>query len=192
MIDHFAAHPWRADEFYSFYVIAGDPALAARIGELQKAYDFPNLALIESDELHITVQGVGFVPQVSDSELQQTLDAARQALQGIARHQAKLAPVLVGPSGPIVPVLDCPSLHQARRALRDIVMETGPDYEAAGAEVFFPHMSLAYSMYEANPETEPDVAAGHGEIDIDAISLVRLRRAAGHYRFDEVETLALS
>ncbi|NMO36720.1 2'-5' RNA ligase family protein [Streptomyces sp. GMY01] len=102
------------------------------------------LTLIPDQWLHLTMQGIGFVGEVSEQDVHAVVDAARPRLAALPVFDAQLGPAVVDPEAVLLPVQPSDAVVAVRDAIREAigdVLGTVPEK----ADGFRPHVSVAYS-----------------------------------------------
>jgi hypothetical protein len=89
----------------------------ARLSEL------PGLDLVPAKWLHITMQGLGFVDEVSAGEVQQIAAAVRRRCADLARLRLRLGPAVLDPEAIMLPVAPADAVRQLRTAMRAGIAE---------------------------------------------------------------------
>ncbi|MFJ9719935.1 2'-5' RNA ligase family protein [Streptomyces sp. NPDC101213] len=153
-----------------------------------------SLTLIPDRWLHLTMQGVGFVNEVADADVQAIVERARARLAQVPAFDVQLGPAFVDPEAVLLPARPDEPLQQVRRAVRAAigdVMDEVPE-EADG---FRPHVSVAYSAAEGPAEPVVQALAGLGErsarVRISAADLIVIHRDNRMYEWETYASVAL-
>jgi 2'-5' RNA ligase len=182
--------------FYTFHVTFSDgPAvqsLAAKARE--RLARQPPLDLVPEEWLHLTMQGVGFADEVSDSDLSAVVSAARNELAVVSPVTVMIGPPVVASEGVTCWASPPRALDPVRDAVRaGIAGAWGPERVPETAE-WSAHVSVAYAA--ADGPGDPIEAALDGlsdvaEATIRTVDLIRLRRDQRVYEWDTVASLPL-
>ena len=180
---------------YHWLVPVGDDVGAIDLASrCQRKLPTEGLDPIPGPWIHLTVRRAGYEDEVSPAELSKLVAKTESEMSGTSRFKLQLIPLAGSPGAvrlsvaPWAPLMD---LYQA-------VQVTGsPTAGPSAAEVFRPHVGVAYSAAEQPPgpiqQAVRTAAEGLAsvEIEVDRISLVRMWRTAGWYEWTEVETVLL-
>lgn len=132
--------------FYTWHLTFEDaPEVQQLAAEYRAALaDVPGLDLIPDPWLHLTMQGLGFVGEVSEAEARKIADEAAERLAAIPAFNLALGPAIVTPEALLLTVNPAEPVFAVRTAIRDaigVVWQEVPE----GADGFQPHVSVAYS-----------------------------------------------
>jgi 2'-5' RNA ligase len=198
LTDHWYWRPgWRPDrQFYTWHLtFEHQPDLHHLVTDLQDRLALPGLDLVPLDGLHLTMQGVGFVDEVPDSDIQLIVAEARRRCADLAPLRLSLGPVdpdaegiglLVTPWQPVEQLRDC--IRAAISAVCAHVPEP--------ADGFRPHVTIAYS---GEPTSTAPIRERLAELrslpaataTIRTASVIALRREHRVYRWSPVSALTL-
>jgi 2'-5' RNA ligase len=185
--------------FYAWHVNTFDDA--ERIHQLADQYQaelstVPGLDMIPPEWLHLTMQGVGFVEDVSPTQLEALLQAARIRLKELepvkARfHRPVIRPEAIAlPPTPVVPVQEI--RHTVRAAIADVF---GASAVPDNADGYQPHISLAYVDAEQSASATlaaiERVNAAPADVTINAVSLIEMHRDNRMYEWRTIEAVPL-
>lgn len=197
--DHWWWRPgWRIGRwFYTWFLTFEGQQDVHRLARVyQDRLDVPNLDLVPLEWLHLTMQGVGFVDEVSDEEAERIANAGQARCANLGPFMLTLGPARVASEGvtlkvaPTEPV--CALREVLRAAIGDVwsaerVPETGKE--------FIPHVSLAYSnaVACAAPVVEivERVSTRLASMTVTAVHLIVLNRDARVYRWGVFATVGL-
>ncbi|WP_234021958.1 MULTISPECIES: 2'-5' RNA ligase family protein [unclassified Streptomyces] len=152
------------------------------------------LTLIPDQWLHLTMQGIGFVGEVSEQDVHAVVDAARPRLAALPVFDAQLGPAVVDPEAVLLPVQPSDAVVAVRDAIREAigdVLGTVPEK----ADGFRPHVSVAYSA-EDGP-AEPVIKALSGirvvpaQARISSAELIVIHRDNQMYEWKPFATVPL-
>lgn len=138
----------------------------------------PNYDLVPFEWLHLTTQGIGFVDQFSEGEV----DEIVQKVKGKLLYQERFS-VLFNPPEVYREAISCPitpveALNGVRTSIRESISEVLGN--VSEPEVFHPHVSLAYSNAEgvSKPivESIKAITANSVNVEISNVDLIRLGR----------------
>ncbi|MFJ6729974.1 2'-5' RNA ligase family protein [Streptomyces sp. NPDC091281] len=102
------------------------------------------LTLIPDQWLHLTMQGIGFVGDVKDSDVRAISEAAGERLSAVPSFDAELGPAILDPEAVLLPVHPDGPVRAVRDAIRAAIGDVVQDVPEK-AEGFTPHVSVAYS-----------------------------------------------
>jgi 2'-5' RNA ligase len=149
MIDHWWWRPgWQVGtKFYTWHLTFRDAPDALRLAhEYNARLDLPGLDIIPDEWLHLTMQGIGFVGQVDESEVDKIVAAAQARLAALTPFNVTLGPTVVDSEVVRLHVVPGEPVRQLRLELRAAIADVwGSDHVPEDADSFTPHVSLAYS-----------------------------------------------
>jgi 2'-5' RNA ligase len=156
--------------------------------------DVPGLDLVPDRWLHLTMQGLGFVDEVSERDARATADAARRRLADIAPfdlrlHRPEITPEAIRweaePSGPPTAV---------RAAIRAAIADVWDDVPEP-EDGFAPHVTIAYSNSDgpAGPVAHAldAVDAEPATARIEQVDLIVLGRDNQMYEWEDFAAVRL-
>ncbi|WP_235497567.1 2'-5' RNA ligase family protein [Frankia sp. R43] len=158
--------------------------------------DLPTLDPVPDVGLHLTMQGVGFADEVTETDLAAIIDAARIRLSNLAPFDLVLGPVDADPEAVMLQVAPWAPLDSVRVAARSAIGAVwGLGRVPDRADGFTPHVSVAYSGADAPAEllrqrlteAEPKTVRTR----VAAVQLINLNRDEQVYRWSTVATLPL-
>ncbi|MEU6349626.1 2'-5' RNA ligase family protein [Streptomyces sp. NPDC047072] len=109
--------------------------------------------------LHLTMQGIGFVGEAREADVNAIVEAARIRLAAIPAFNLRIGPEVLDPEAVLLhvhpdgPVRDV--RHSIRQAIGDVLDEVPEN-----AEEFTPHVSVAYSAGDGPAETLAQILDG--------------------------------
>jgi 2'-5' RNA ligase len=151
---------------------------------------------VPDEWLHLTVQGIGFIDDVSDADRDAMIDAAARRLSALSPVTAQLGPAVVADEAIALPVEPAPLLKHIRTEARAAIADVwGPSRVPEDAARFRPHVSVAYLNTAGTAEpyisavatvrTQPAIAT------IRKLSLIRMTRDHRMYEWETVATIPL-
>ncbi|MEC3997211.1 2'-5' RNA ligase family protein [Actinacidiphila sp. DG2A-62] len=105
------------------------------------------LDLIPNQWLHLTMQGVGFVEDITNSEVEAISQAAGARLARLDPFRLTFGTPVIDPEAILVPVQPAEPVRRLRSEVRAAIGEVLNDVPES-ADGFTPHVSLAYSNTE--------------------------------------------
>ena len=202
--DHWWWRPgWRQGRrAYTFHVIFND-GTADRVDGLYRLVrgyqagleDLEGLDLIPLEWLHLTVQGVGFVDEVSQHDVQAIVAAVGKQCAALAPFDLAFGPAVVTDEGIMLPGSPEGPVQALRRALRAGIADVWGVATVPEGEAFTPHVSVAYSNADGSSERfvqavqawVPEAAT----VRVRAASLIVLDRDARMYRWTQHASVTL-
>jgi 2'-5' RNA ligase len=191
--------PWPAGEraYYWYLTFGHVPAVVDLAMQVWDAIARPELDRVPPTDLHMTLQRVATVGEITDDELTAVRDRTRKLCAGLAPFQLTIGPV-TGSAGairftvrPWAPIVEL--RRQLRAALTDVL---GADRVASPEGDFRPHIGVAYANAAlpvdqlAAPMTDlrqlPPATAV-----VDRIQLVDLGRTDHAYAIQPAGSLSL-
>ena len=139
---------------YTWHITLEDqPALRALVAEYQRALQgVPTLDPVPEQWLHITTQDVGHTREVGDADRHAIIEAVRSRLAVVTPIEMTFARPAVLREGVALSPTDPAPLTAVRDAIRSGVADVWGTERVPGPEDFWPHLSLAYSNADADPE----------------------------------------
>ena len=167
-------------------------ALAARYRSVLAPFDL--LDEVPDRWLHLTMQDVAFLDELSGHAIDDVADAATDALAGSGSLDLSFHPPQVGTEGVFLPVADWPRITSVRASLRTAIAQAG--LTVPGEETsFWPHASLAYCNASAPAQPVIDavstVACEPVTIAIRTVELIALSRDRHLYEWLPVASVRL-
>jgi len=191
MIDHWWWRPgWSVGrQFYTWHLtFESAPDVARAVHEYNTHLDLPGLDLIPQQWLHLTMQGIGFVGEVNEGDLEKIVAATQARLAALEPFEISLGPTVVDPEVVRLKVEPAEPVSRLRQELRAAIGEVwGTDHIPEDAAGFTPHVSLAYSNRDGVMQPILDAAnATHpepGKVTIRHADLIRLNRDHKQYQW---------
>jgi 2'-5' RNA ligase len=149
MIDHWWWRPgWSVGrQFYTWHLTFERQADVLRLVHEYSAHlDLPGLDIIPDEWLHLTMQGIGFVGEVDEGDVEKIVAAAQERLSQLEPFDISLGPTVVDPEVVRLRVTPADLVARLRRELRAAIADVwGADHVPEDEAGFMPHVSLAYS-----------------------------------------------
>ncbi|MFI0914244.1 2'-5' RNA ligase family protein [Streptomyces abikoensis] len=156
--------------------------------------DVPGLDLVPDRWLHLTMQGLGFVDEVPEKDVQAIIESASARLRkvpafSLALHRPEITPEAIrweaAPGNPPAMV---------RNEIRAAIAEVWPTVPET-ADGFAPHVSIAYSSAEgpaapvaqALKRVNPEPAS----VTLDSVELIILNRDNRMYEWEKCARISL-
>ncbi|RQW93607.1 2'-5' RNA ligase family protein [Micromonospora inaquosa] len=186
---------WRADrQFYTWHLtFEHQPELHSLVTDLQSQLALPGLDLVPLDGLHLTMQGLGFTDEVTNSDIEAIVAETQRRCAGLPPLELSLGPVDPDAEGVGLLVRPWDRVEHLRATIRDAISAVWPAVPEA-AEGFRPHVTIAYSGSQA--PTEPICARlttlrhrSPARVTIRQATLIALRR---EHRTYEWTTMAVA
>lgn len=149
--------------------------------------ELPGLDLIPNPWLHLTMQGIGFVGEVNEPDVDRIVSAAQTRLAGLEPFTISLGPAVVDPEVVRLQVTPAEPVSQLRRELRAAIADVwGASRVPDDEQAFTPHVSLAYSNRDGDMQPIHDAAAvtsDPAEVTVRNADLIRLNRDYQQYEW---------
>jgi 2'-5' RNA ligase len=199
MRDHWWWRPgWRVGRrFYTWFLTFEGQQDVHRLARVyQDRLDAPNLDLVPLEWLHLTMQGVGFVDEVSEEDAEAIASAAQARCAKLEPFTCTLGPARVASEAVMLDVAPTEPVHELRKVLRAAVAQVwSADRVPETGKEFIPHMSLAYSntVAWAAPVVTliEGVSAPPANMTVTAAQLLMLHRDARVYQWEVFATIGL-
>ena len=180
---------------YTFHVTFADqPAVHELAAQArQRLAHLDGLDLVPDRWLHLTMQGVGFTDEVTDTDLAAIIIAASARLAKASPVVATLAPPRVASEGIACGVGPDRALTPARDALRAAIGEVWGSGLVPEEPEWSPHVSIAYASADRSGdvfEAALDRLEG-ASAAVRAVDLIRLGRDQRSYEWETVARLPL-
>jgi 2'-5' RNA ligase len=192
LAEHWRWRPdWHQDRacLWWYLTFEGDPAvgdLARRVqGLLDRA---PQLDLIPSPWLHLTLVEVGFADEVSATTVDRVVRATREALGDFPSFDVDLGPVSPLP-GAVVLRAHAESLAPLHECLTDAVLAARGASAVGTLRLLVPHVSVAYVNRDCDPHEVLgpldglDLAAPSPSATVSGVRLAAVTRRRRHYQW---------
>lgn len=201
LVQHMADHWWwrpgwaMGRRYYTWHLTFADQFDVHRVAESYRLALAPLDVLdpVPNKWLHLTMQGVGFVHEVSRSTVDEIVAAAAGHLAGVEPFDLRFGRPEVEREG-VCWAFDTPGAAAVRDAVRAGIGEVLPDVPGP-ADGFRPHVSIAYSNGEgpAAPIREALVSAAPEPADarIGTAELIILNRDNRLYEWETYASVPL-
>jgi 2'-5' RNA ligase len=200
MIDHWYWRPgWRVGRrFYTWHLtFSTENPIRQLAAFYQDQIDLPFLDRVPLDGLHLTIQGLGFTDEITNSDVHLILAASRRRLHALSPFTLTFGPADADEQGVPLSVRPAGPVETMRRLLRESIADIwGPDRVPEPAEGFHPHVTVFYSNATADPSP-----LRHRLQDlrntlpiptpVTEISLIKLNRDHKVYEWETVATARL-
>jgi|HigsolmetaAR206D_1030411.scaffolds.fasta_scaffold01546_8 hypothetical protein len=203
MRDHWWWRPgWRVGRHYyaCHFDMGRHPELVALVERYQRAIDtFPGLDLIPRRWLHLTTQGVGFVDDLPRESIDRLVRVVGERLAEVPAPvvtfhrptvRGEAVYLLADPAEPIAAVRSA-----VRGAIGEALGEEQVDRGTEGADVFRPHVSIAYSNREQPGapivEALERVVTEPVTVVLDQIELLEYHRDRRMYEWTQARPLRI-
>jgi len=149
MTDHWWWRPgWSVGrQFYTWHLTFEDAPDVTRVVRDYHAYlDLPGLDIIPERWLHLTMQGIGFVDEVNEGDVDKMVSAAHDRLSALDPFVITLGPAVVDSEVVRLRVNPAEPVARLQRELRAAIGKVwGSEHVPEDAAGFTPHVSVAYS-----------------------------------------------
>ncbi|MEE1820829.1 2'-5' RNA ligase family protein [Streptomyces sp. BE20] len=191
MADHWWWRPgWRPGRrFYTWHITFAASTDVHRLAAdyRQALADVPGLDLVPDQWLHLTMQGLGFTDEVSETDARAIADAAIRRLAKLPAFDLVLGPAITTPEALLLTARPAEPVHAVRLALRSAITDVWPTAPEP-ADGFRPHVSVAYSNTAGPARPASDALAGVTShpvtARITAAELIVLGRDRHMYEWD--------
>jgi len=202
-LDHLTTHwYWRPGwkpgrTFLTWHLTFEDqPALHTLVAEIQDHLSVDYVDLVPSEGLHLTVQGIGFTDEITDSETTAIVAASQQRCAAIPAFDLTLGPVDPDAEGIGLLVRPWQAVNHLRDAIRDAIAAIRTDVPE-NATGFRPHVTIAYTAADvpnadATARLAPLRTLPPTSVRVTAVRLIELRRNDRTYEWDTIATVRLS
>jgi 2'-5' RNA ligase len=150
--------------------------------------DLPNLNMVPDEWLHMTIQGVGWSDELTDTQLDAVIQCAKENLRDFDRRTVRFGPPLVKGEALVLPAAPIAYLDELRNRLRAAIEQAlgSPPWVAVEQRHgFLPHVSIAYARCDADaaPYARALGAASPGVVEAP-LRHVALIRQVRHFEPD--------
>jgi 2'-5' RNA ligase len=199
--DHWWWRPgWRVGRrFYAFHVTFEDQPDLYRLADTYRTAlaDAPAATLIPDQWLHLTMQGIGFTDEVTDTTATRIAEEARAILADVPAFEVEFGEVIVADEAIVMPATPAAPVRDLRTATRQAIGRIlGDDQVPESADRFRPHVSVAYLT--ANGPATPYVNAlkaskpEPAHVRISHVDLIEMHRDRRMYEWAVVARLPLT
>jgi 2'-5' RNA ligase len=200
MRDHWWWRPgWKVGRsFYTWhFTFESKPNAHTLVDHYRPLLDhFGQLDQVGAAGLHLTAQGLGFVDEVSRTDVDRIVEQVRPRLAIMQPVSVTVGPAHADYETVQMPVAPLEQIAAVRAAVREAIAHVwGTENVPEKAEGFRPHVTLAYSnsawsagkLVHALNEYPPMSV----DLKIDSISLIDLNRDAKRYEWTELAVVRL-
>lgn len=189
LLDHWSAHPWSANVMVSYFLLPDSLHLAEVLVPVLRDLRMAGLDVVAPEELHLTLQSVGFLSAIGTEGCREVNDAVSGITSRLSRPSVHLGGVNMTDQGVFIEVRQWPLLADLRRQVRTAVAKVIGPARLRDADDFMPHIALGYvnrhmDAADVVRRVEPFRHTTFGRWDVASVDMVRLTRRTGHYRFD--------
>ncbi|HEY9408949.1 MAG TPA: 2'-5' RNA ligase family protein [Jiangellaceae bacterium] len=201
MRDHWWWRPgWRVGRrFYSiFATFERDDALHELIDTYQSALaPVSGLTMIPRQWRHLTIQGVGFVDEITPAELDAIVAAVGERLATMDTSEQGFGPLSVHQEALVLPAIPQEPLVAIKAAIRaGIASAIGSDRLDGPVDGFRPHVTVAYNDRDRDSDdvlTElAQLEVASVPIPIRTVQILEVDRDERMYRWRYVRTIRLA
>ncbi len=144
--------------------------------------------------LHLTMQGIGFVSETEEADVQAIADAARRRLAEVPAFALQIGPEVLDPEAVLLHVHPDGPVRAVRDAIRAAIGEVLGEVPEK-AEGFTPHVSVAYSAGDGPAEPIARALAGldlrPAQARISTAELIVIHRDNRMYEWDSYAAVPL-
>ena len=128
------------------FTFDGQDALHKLVNAYQaRLVGLPGLDPIPRQWLHLTTEGIGFIDEVTDAELDAIIQKSRRRLANVPSVRVTMGPAAVDPEVVRLEVRPADALTPIRRALRDAIADARGPEQVGESDDWTPHVSVSYS-----------------------------------------------
>ncbi|TDO27359.1 2'-5' RNA ligase superfamily protein [Kribbella sp. VKM Ac-2527] len=184
--------------FYAFHLAVGDcEELAILVARYQDAIgDMVGFDPIPREWLHLTMQGLAFVDDISPEDLASVVKATRAELARVEPFTLAFNLPLIRPEALVLVPEDVQPLNDLRNAVRSAIEKVlGQGTIDLGSTDFQPHVSFAY--VNADRSATDAVTALEGvestpaHFHVGTVPLIEMHRDNRMYEWRRIESMAL-
>ncbi|WP_326811615.1 2'-5' RNA ligase family protein [Streptomyces scopuliridis] len=135
--------------FYTWHLTFGGQKDVHRFAEQYRTAlaGAEGLDLVPDQWLHLTMQGIGFIDEVNQADVDAIVEASRARLAAVPAFDITLSAPILDPEAVLVPVQPEQPVRAVRDAIRAAIGDVLPEVPEE-AEGFRPHVSVGYSRSE--------------------------------------------
>lgn len=146
--------------------------------------------------LHLTMQGIGFVDQINQGEVDAIVERARQRCAELDPLELSIGAPHIDPESIQIAVQPAESVRTLRTAIRAAIGDVwGTDRVPEPAEPFNPHMSLGYINADGPAQPLDDIITHTPHVKAKAVAdtcqLIVLNRDKGMYVWEPYATVQI-
>jgi 2'-5' RNA ligase len=159
--------------------------------------DVPGLDLVPIPWLHITMQGIGFVDEVSDTDRDAIIKAANRRLAIISAPTVTFRHVTIRPEAVTLYPHPAESVRAIRAEIREAIADVwGTSHVPETADKYQPHLSIAYVNSEAESSHVAETLSVKNYDPVRLVlkfaSCIAIQRANHLYHWDTHATVHLA
>ncbi|MFC9640740.1 2'-5' RNA ligase family protein [Streptomyces mirabilis] len=144
--------------------------------------------------LHLTMQGIGFVGETKEQDVDAIVDAAHSRLSAIPAFDVQIGPEVLDPEAVLLHVHPDSPVRSVRNAIRDAIGDV-LDEVPEKAEGFTPHVSVAYSAGDGPVEPIAQILTGldlrPAQARISSAELIVIHRDNQMYEWETFAKVSL-
>ena len=192
LAEHWRWRPdWRRDRACLWWYLTFEDAPAVRTlarGVQDLLGRAPQLDLIPSPWLHLTLLEVGFADEVPPATVDSVVDTTRRALEEFPSFDLVLGPVLSLP-GAVVLQAHADALVPLHERLTDAVLAARGADAVGALRAFVPHVSVAYVNRDCDPHEVmgpldgADPPSASPSVTVTRVRLAAVTRERRHYQW---------
>ena len=190
--EHWRWRPeWRRDRACLWWYLTFEDAPAVR-GLARRAKELlgpaPQLDLIPSSWLHLTLLEVGFDDEVPTATVDSVVDTTRRALADFPGFDLGLGPVRSLPGAVVLPA-HADALEPLHERLTDAVLAARGADAVGALRAFVPHVSVAYVNRDCDPHEVmapldgADLSSPSPSAAVTRVRLAAVTRERRHYQW---------
>jgi 2'-5' RNA ligase len=143
--------PGRED--YCWHVLPGFDGLGDRLaGQYRELLDWPGLARVSAEWMHVTLQHLAPASEVSGAQLSRMIRMVQGRCRGITPFTVTIGRAEAWETSVACPVRPADMLRHLRQVIVDASGEVAVGRFAAGESPFLPHLTLAYAVVDVGSE----------------------------------------
>ncbi|MEV0033778.1 2'-5' RNA ligase family protein [Nocardia sp. NPDC050793] len=186
--------------FYTWHVIPEQPAARGLVAAFASTLaQVATMDPVDAAGLHITVQGIGFIDEVAEVDLERIMKAVRERLAACDPVKIRIGPPIVDRETIQLPIANPDGLRRVRDDIQDAIASVwGRERVPERGNAFRPHLTLAYSTGVTSiPGIRRQlVDAGLADIaveeEVSAVSLIALNRDHRRYEWTDIGVAELT
>ncbi|MFI5714262.1 2'-5' RNA ligase family protein [Nocardia sp. NPDC051750] len=131
--------------YYWFLTFEASPELRSLVKHCQDSIDFPFYDPTPPDSLHLTIDRIAPVGEISTDQLDSTISSAIRACRGESAFELGIDQLSVVPSAVSLNVSPAHAVHHLRDTLRSATLSACPELQLGHPKPHPPHISIAYA-----------------------------------------------
>ncbi|MFF4547238.1 2'-5' RNA ligase family protein [Streptomyces sp. NPDC001406] len=153
-----------------------------------------SVTLIPDQWLHLTMQGIGFVGEATEKDVDAIVAAAEQQLAAVPAFDVEIGPAVIDPEAILLHVHPDERVRRVRNSVRTAIGDV-LDEVPERADRFTPHVSVAYSASDGSAAPVAAALAGldlaPARAQITSAELIVLHRDHQMYEWETYATVSL-